>query len=246
MKISASFFACLILLTLAACKKTSPKPSNTCRIIAILDTIAYNGVVSTAIETFSYDSAGRLFKYQSMDSSGVRTKTYTYTGNLIVGRPDAPGYEFTDSIYLNEKGLPYRFIDDIPGQINDNRTLTYDESGQLLSQIFAENNGNFHVYSINYEYAGGDMIRETLGVNVTNYSYYTDKPAADGDYNRISELSAYGVILQRSRHLVKSDWSANYREDFTYTFDQSGMITSCTRVAGNLTEKQVYEYDCAH
>jgi len=230
---------------MAACKKNAQKSSNSCRIVAILDTVTYKGVVSTMIETFSYDSAGRLLKYQEMDSAGGRTMTYTYKGNLMIGRPDDPGYEFTDSVYLNDKGLPYRLIDDVPGQIHDNRTLTYDDSGQLLSQIFAENNGNFHVYSINYEFAGGDVIKETLGVNVTNYSYYTDRPAADGDYNRISELRAYGIPILRNKHLVKSDWSANYQENFTYTFDPSGKISSYTRVTDNLTEKAVYQYDCS-
>ncbi|MBS1606534.1 MAG: hypothetical protein JST42_28010 [Bacteroidetes bacterium] len=235
----------LASIGISACKKHSPKQSNPCRIVAILDTIIRKGAELTTIETFSYDSAGRRLKYQETDSTGGRTITYTYMGNLIISRPGAPGREFTDSVYVNDKGLPYRLIDDIPGQLNDNRTFTYDDSGQLLSEIFAENNGSFHVYSIDFEYAGGDLMRETLGVNVTNYSYYTDRPAADGDYTRISELRAYGIVLRRSKHLVKSDWSANFREDFTYTFDQSGKITSCTRVTEDFTEKLVYQYDCS-
>jgi len=37
----------------------------------------------------------------------------------------------------------------------------------------------FHFYAVDFEHSGGDIVKESLGVNITNYSYYTDKPAAD-------------------------------------------------------------------
>ncbi len=243
----ARMLAGSFLLGALSCKKSIQTQSNSCKLVAILDTGTYNGAPSTAVELFSYDSAGRLSKYQSINSAVTKTITYTYKGNLMIGTPDNPGYEPTDSVYLNDKGLPYRLIIDVPGQIHDNRTYTYDASGQLQSEIFVENNGVFNAFSIDFEYSGGDLVKETSNGYITNYTYYTDKPAADGDCNRVSQLIAFGIVIDRSAHLIKSTQSDMNKSNYTYTFDQSGKIISCTRVTNSSPpEKKVYEYDCSH
>lgn len=81
---------------------------------------------------------------------------------------------------------------------------------------------------------------------MTTYTYYTDKPAADADFNRFYSLLNYGAVPIQSKHLLKSAQSSNAPDNYIYTFDTEGKILTAVDLQGSFSDSRTFGYDCSH
>jgi len=90
------------------------------------------------------------------------------------------------------------------------------------------------------------VTKKTSYGTVTTYTYYTDKPAADADFNRFYSLLNYGAVPIQSKHLLKSAQSSNGLDNYIYTFDTEGKIMKAVDLQGSFSDSRTFGYDCSH
>jgi hypothetical protein len=121
------------------------------------------------------------------------------------------------------------------------QTYSYSANGQIQS-ITSQYNGKTPTVTT-YQFTNGDATSSSDGIS---YTYYTDKPYAEGDYFQIVQLLNDGAYFLKNAHLLKSfQVGTSTVYNFTYTFDASGKITSFTMTStNNGTQIIDYDYNC--
>jgi len=226
-------------MTLASCHKSSQAgaaPPN-CQLTGITVTSGS----TTATYQLDYNSAGKLATVHFADPGGSYTKSFTYSGNLIVAHTVSTS-NTTDSVFLNANG-----------DIDSMRS--YNGNGNLTTSIFSRNGSGQVVQSLTrfssnttatttFSYNGGDIASQYYPTDTLNYSYYTDKTTVTGDYLLLPQWLNYGAAYQTVKHLFKGFSSAKITQGISYTFDGDGKISSLTVNTNSLgnVSAQVYQF----
>lgn len=240
----ASFAAILCLFGALSCSKNSNnKTNNSCKIVALYDTTTLpNGQKNTHSEILTYNNDGKIASSQYFNGNQNSTVTFAYGDHLIIAVPSSG---VVDSIYLNNDGLPSKMIQKGTTALT---TSTYIYSGtQLQNMLIVQKIGNASsTYNYSYSFANGDNTSAVANVSLNDtYTYYTDKPSSIADPRQFPDYISFGVSAIRNAHLVKSRQEPNASESYTYTFDNTGKILTCTiTYSDNTKEVETFVYDC--
>ena len=253
MRIIRSFFLWLFCLACAlGCKKSNSHISNSCRIVANYDTLFLPSGTETAATQIFYDNDGRVAYTQSNATNPSITRVFIHHDSTIVITPTNNASP-TDTIIINDKGMPVRIKTTyVSNDYYDLANYSYDAAGQLQSITYVQastSGANLRTATNTYKFVNGDCVSSTYtdgtGSSTTNFTYYTDKPAADGDYRSFQSLANYGIVIIRNKHLLRSSHSGSYVSEYNYTFDNSGKIATATYRYNNQVFRNTYEYDCS-
>jgi hypothetical protein len=246
-------FSLLLCLPIAfACKKSSSHPSNACRIAVNYDSLFLPGGNEADVTRIFYDNDGRVAYTQTNTSNDSITRVFIYNDSSVVITPTNIQSPY-DTIVMNGKGMPVKIKQTyISNDYYDLSIYSYDATGQLQSAALSQANNsgaNLRTATYTYKFVDGDCVSTTYtdanGTSTTNYTYYTDKPVQDGDYQRFQNISSYGTAIIRNKHLLRSAQSGTYISDYSYTFDNTGRIATATYRYNDQVFKNTYEYDCS-
>lgn len=219
-----------------SCHKSSTPVDSNCSISAINVTGDF-----TANYKLSYDGSGRLSVVKYTDDGGSWTRNFTYGANLIVSSKTGPS-PAVDSVYLNASGDVDHIVDRQPPNSVTTTTMTYNSSHQL-SQTVVQAGGSMPS-TTTYQYTNGDLTQVDQDGSIIVYTYYTDKASATGGMMELQQWLQFGVIYQKSAHLVKAYGYTNPDEQVSYVYDGSGKISSMTGGNGSSLLTFSYTYDC--
>ena len=234
------------------CKKNNTHTSNSCRIAISYDTfLLASGIVSFVLKLF-YDNDGRMAYTQFASLNDSSTRVFIHHDSTVVITPTNPRAPY-DTIIMNSKGRPVRIKQ---AHLNDDYydlfTYVYDAGGVLQSANYSQastSGANYRTSTLTYKYENGDCISSTYsdatGSSTTNYSYYTDRPAQDGDFQNFQSIMNYGALTLRNKHLLRSAYSGAYVSENNYTFDNTGKIITSTYRFNDQVVKHTFEYDCS-
>lgn len=248
-----SFLLCSICLCCAfSCKKSTSHTSNSCRIAVDYDTLFLPGGTETSSTRLFYDNEGRMAYTLFKSSNDSSTRVFIYNDSSLVITPTNPLSPY-DTIVTNGKGMPIRIKQIyVSNDYYDLAAYSYDAAGLLQSIAYSQastSGANLRTATSTYKFVDGDCVSETYtdanGTSTTTFTYYTDKPAQDGDYQRFQDLSRYGTVIIRNKHLLRSSQSGTYISDYSYTFDNTGRIVTATYRFNNEVFRHTYEYDCS-
>lgn len=200
---------------------------------------------------FSYNSEGRLTKYNLFENGEYRDMNFSYDGNTItvthidddestiVLKLDANGYGGTAITTESFKNPPYTYNSETKAK------FTYDAEGYLIkveeSTVETNDGPNAtpRTYSTttDFTYANGNLIRsvnKSEGWTYTEeYEYYTDKP----NIPFLFDTYQTSLLGKTSKNLVKK---ATYTYDdgrsqlgkhestYSYTFNTDGLPITAT------------------
>ena len=253
MTIIRSFFLLSFCLACAlGCKKSNSRTSNSCRIAVNYDTLFLPGGMETAVTRIFYDNDGRVAYTQFNTSNDSSTRVFIHHDSSIVITPtnfQSP----TDTILINGKGMPVQIKQTfVANDYYDLSNYSYNAEGLLQSIAYVQANtsgANRRTATSTYKFVNGDCVSETYtdgtASSTINYTYYTDKPTADGDYQSFQSIANYGMVIIRNKHLLRSSQSGSYVSEYNYTFDNTGKIATATYRYNNQVFRNTYEYDCS-
>lgn len=206
--------AVLSSMFFSACKKEDVKPAENCRI----SSISLNGTTAT---NFTYEGQGRV----SLMTTGNEITTYSYsTGGYLRQVLKDNKLKEKSSVENNALGLIQKITQqyyDLTGNVTNSITYTYEynSNGEIVKAI--SKSGNNPEQTTIYQWSNGNLVNTSQGVF---YSYYTDKPAQDGDILHITQLQQYGTKLIKNKNLVKSISQNSTTINVDNEFDSNGRI----------------------
>lgn len=214
-------------------KSSSAAPSSGCKIASA----AVSGTAGTGSIDLTYNDDGKITSSVANLSTGTTTKSFTYTGNVVMVSTTTSGSAgvTTDSILVNSDGL---MLSDITRSPTDVAFLVYNYSGTEVTSETTQDNNN-PVVTLNYTYTNGDLN----GLQGEAFAY-NDKASEQGDYFQFSQLLQIGVPWIQCAHQVSSFSSGAFTISITYTYDNSGKITAMTLFGGGQTTTYAYTYQC--
>jgi hypothetical protein len=224
------------LLIIPSCSKKS-SPAQTCRIITIQDVQA-----STTTYNITYNNQGQISTLQSVSGSTTTNKVFTYSGNTELIVTTSGGSSTTDSITLNSSGL---ILSDLNVNGANKNLTTYTYSGTQVEKSVAQANGTGPIVTTVFTFSNGDMTGFSDGTNTASFTYDAGKPSATGDYWQIVQLVNYGAPFVKTTHLVTGYTQGSTIDNFNYSFDNTGKITSLVNTAGSNVETISYQYSCS-
>lgn len=211
------YLFCLLILILAACKKSGSSSSN-CKVTNV-SLVPTGGTPS--IVNFTYDDEGRL-KFMN---SGGQVAEYFYHTKGFTRRSSTGNSWFTRSyVELNASGLPVIKKDSTyNGQSLNSTTVytfEYDNQGQLL-KTFKDNSAT---PLETFTWSNGNLVKYQSGS--TNYfmEYYTDKPNKDYGFLDLQIFVFFGINPAKSKNLLRSLTSSGNQLNFQYQYDPKGNI----------------------
>lgn len=235
-----SFFAmAVICISLTFCKKSSGK-NNNCRIITITEVASGN----TNIYNITYNDDGKI---ASLVTSGSQpfTRSFTYSGNtILVDVTYAGAFFYRDSVTLNDRGhmtnLRRYFNTASTNWIN--RALEYNGDVLLKHHLTSSAMPNPITYIITT--TNGNTTKELGPTDTITYDYWTGKKI-QGDYLEFFAVLEYGVNFYPHKNLFKSkDYGGGDLYNYSYEFDQDGLISTITSTHGSDTSTITYQYAC--
>jgi hypothetical protein len=204
----------------------------------------------TAFTRIFYDNDGRVAYTQYKSLTDSTTRVFIHNDSSVVITPTNPLSPY-DTIIMNGKGMPLRIKQAFDDHY-DLFTYVYDAAGLLQSSVYSQastSGANFRTSTLTYKFVNGDCSSSTYtdatGSSTTNYTYYTDKPAQDGDWQNFQSILTYGAVTLRNKHLLRSSYSGSYVSEYNYTFDNSGKIVTAAYRFNNQVFRRTYEYDCS-
>ncbi|PUZ30440.1 hypothetical protein GA0116948_101471 [Chitinophaga costaii] len=247
MHIPRSYITLLVFLFLSvACKKSSSK-NNSCRVSVTYDTLKDGNNVYITTAKYSYDSDGRLI----LRDEGTRYYIYSYKDSFIYVTPNDVHLDYAyDTTILNSK----KWVVQTKVLFKDRQYYIlnkyyYNAAGELQYKIQTLGSYAGQIFSIDtttYKFVDGDCVSSKFNSGYTiYYTYYTDKYATDAEPLRHSDISNYGAVIIRNKHLFRSRSDGNFTSQYTYTFDDRGLIQSDVCTYTNSVEKTSMEYDCS-
>lgn len=198
----------------SACKKDDAKPAENCRI----SSINLNGTTAT---NFTYDGQGRV----SLMTTGNEITTYSHsTGGYVRQVLKDNKLKERSTVENNALGLIQKITKqyfDLNGNITNSIMYTYEynNNGEIVKSI--SKSGSDPEQTTIYQWSNGNLVNTSQGVI---YSYYTDKPAQDGDILHINQLQYYGTKLIKNKNLVKSISQNGTTVSIDNEFDSNGRI----------------------
>jgi hypothetical protein len=231
-----AFFGSMILLS---CHKNSDHAAaSSCK----LSGLQVKGSNFTENYIMSYGSDGRLSTVQYSDGSTSYTRSFVYSGSLIIITVTGSSPS-VDTVFLNANGDADHIVLHAGSNMVTVYSFTYDGNRQLTSSTAAT--VGFGNITSTYKYSDGDITEVDQSGGTFSYAYYTDKASSTSDLEVLSQLIQFGVVYQKERHLTKSITAGNVTETYSYTFDASGKITGGSESSGgsDLTT-WTYTYDC--
>jgi len=234
------------------CKKSNSHASNACRIAVSYDTLFLPGGNETSLTRIFYDNDGRVAYTQFNTLNDSSTRVFIYNDSSVVITP-TNSLSPTDTIVMNGKGMPVQIKQTYTSNdYYDLSAYSYDAAGLLQSIFYTQastSGANLRTATNTYKFVNGDCISSTYsdgtGSSTTNYTYYTDRPTQDGDYQSFQSIANYGAVIIRNKHLLRSSQGGTYVSDYNYTFDNTGKITTATYRYNNQVFRNTYEYDCS-
>ena len=230
--LTAILFLCQ---SLSCSKKSSSASSSGCKIVSA----TLSGTTGTGTIDFSYNDDGKIASIVSSLSTGTTTKSFTYSGNVVMIYTTTGGSSAvtTDSIVVNNDGL---MMSDISRSASNVSFLVYNYSGTEVTSETTQA-GNDPVVTVNFNFTNGDFD----GFPQSNEVFaYNDKPSEQGDYFQFSQLLATGVPWIQCAHQAVSISANVDKASITYTYDNSGKITQMQIVDAGQTATYSYTYQC--
>lgn len=222
-----------------SCHKHSDHPaSGSCKLTGLQ--VKGNGFTENYVMT--YGSDGKLSTVQYSDGSTFFTRSFTYSGSLIIINITGSSPAI-DTVFLNSNGDADHIVMHYGVNMFSQYTFTYDGNRQLTSSTAYTAGGG--TITATYQYNNGDITEVDEPGGSFSYAYYTDKASSMGDLEVLGQWVQFGVVYQKVRHLTKSSTAGNVTETLNYTFDESGKITSGSQSSGGGdTTTFTYSYDC--
>jgi RHS repeat-associated protein len=204
------------------------------------------------IKQYTYDAIGNLIT--RLDENGVLT-TYTYDYDLLVD------IDYSDSTH--DVALTYNDNGELTSMTDATGTtaFTYDNGGRLIGKDGPQNDDNFTygydnnnnritmtLPGMNLTYTYNDLDQLTNVTNTTHgvsaqYAYNANNMLTSKTYNN-GLNTTYGYDnLNRLISLQNKKSNGQIFSGFTYTYDNSSMITKIIDHEGNISN---YEYDYAY
>lgn len=237
-------------IVLFSCKKHNDATPKACRIVVMYDSVygatsAGGSTMGTFISLFEYDYKGRIIHMSTPPSStDTFSRVWTYGPDYAYVYPGTYTLS-TDTIYMADSNRVTRIVTSERNNFITTTLFTYDAAGELLTKT-QKTSGSNDVSVTTYSWSDGDMISEKDPYGyITTHTYYTDRPASDGDPSVREDIQRWGVPLVRNKHLIKSsDFGGGYA-NYNYTFDNTGKIATVSVAAGAYFSKTRYVYDCS-
>ncbi len=232
----------LLALSIVACKKdkdddggNNQNPATpVCRIVATEE--------GGTTQTFYYDEKGRLTTVVGFDGTDSTYQRLVYTGNVVSVSVDGqPGGQ---TIYLNSKGfLDSAEVETALGSIYVK--VNYSEQFLPLKQTIKGSIGPIEIdQEVAYEWTNGNITKQTVTFDGDeNYfvnTFNTSKP------NQLYGLElASGFFPTSVNEMVKTNYSDDTEDNYTYTYDTDGRLKSRTLVDyDNETTVTNYTWSC--
>jgi hypothetical protein len=223
--------ALVIMIAFTECKKDKKdvkKP--VCRITSI--------TTSGGVYNISYNSDGKI----SSISIGNQITNYTTSGNIVTGITTTSGaFSFKKIITLNSLGLATNVKLEHNASGTDWSNGFYEYSGTEVIRITTTTSTNPPITST-ITWNNGNLTSINSGSIGQTLEYYTDKPAQTGDYFDLLQL-INGFQVYKPKNALKSNSSGTTVDNFIYTFDGDGKITSLS-ISGTTNATYVYQYQC--
>jgi hypothetical protein len=223
-----------IFLSLSCSKKSSNK--QTCQIVTVTDQV---GSATATTYNLTYDNSGRISTEQYGSTGSSTTRVFTYIGSTEEVTTTDGSSSTTDSIVLNSDGLME--ADYFTGGGVQSVTIYTYNGTECIKAVTTPNGGTPSTTTLTW--TNGDLTSLSDGSSTQTYSYNT-KPTAQGDYFQILQLVNYGAVFIRNTHQIIAFQSGSTIEDFNYTSDNTGKITSLTGTGGSNVETISYQYTC--
>jgi hypothetical protein len=232
------FIAALSATMLALSCHKSSRVAPACRITGIQT--SYSG--TTGSYTITYNADGKPATVEFSQGGSSYTRTIVYSPGLIVATTTGAGAS-TDSVYLNAAGDVDHIVRRPAGSAAvTTSSFTYDGSRQIATIVVQSTNSA--PITTTCKYVNGDL-QETDGVLTVKYTYYPDKPSSPADLIALGQWLNYGIVYEKSAHMVQTYGSGSVIESNTYTYDNDGKIVSATssdNSGGRSTF--TFTYDC--
>lgn len=231
----------LLALSIVACKKDKDDDGNNqnpaipvCRVATIEE--------SGTIQTFYYDEKGRLIKAVGFDGTDSTYQRLVYNGNVVSITVDGqPGGQ---TVYLNSKGfLDSAEVETALGSIYVK--VNYNAQYLPINQTIKGSIGPIEIdQQVAYEWTNGNITKQTVTYD-GDEDYYmntfnTSKP------NQLNSFElASGFIPVSVNEIVKTIYSDETEDNYTYTYDADGRLKTKTLVDyDNETTVTNYTWSC--
>lgn len=177
--------------------------------------------------TITYDANDRLL----LVSYGTKRYSFMHNDNTTTVTVTANGIFTQRTIYtMNSSGLPIKKRTElnVTGSVWNNYVYNYD-GDRIKTITHTSSSSNDPEHEI-FTWENGNLVRRSKNRTETSYTHYTDE-YANGDYLDIHALiNEDGVSFIRNKNRVKSamDYPSQKGENYTYTTNSEGIITSIT------------------
>ncbi len=162
-------------------------------------------------KTYAYDDAGRLTRVNSHDGDETETTTYTYS-------VDGDSVNVTETIQRGTSPAKRRFLTYKDGHLTASRTegdsielkveYQFDEYGNPVKWVHAQNNGVRDEFSARYQYYPDLQQRNELAYGAVRKDSVT--PVSVFRNGQIAEDVVFGVRSDKSEILVYDDFDKSY------------------------------------
>ncbi len=222
------------ILFSTSCKKDSTTPD--CQLISLIS--ESSGISDTTL--YSYNNDRKILSAVN----GPNHVVYSYFGQTAIRLSTYGSSTGRDSIIYGSNSLIKEIYQFNPsGNLTTKQIYTYNGSNEL-TQVTETSYPSMAVKITNVTYANGDPVTISDGVNSTTLEYYTDKPAAKGDYLDVFQLSNFGGAYLKPKHLQKSIQSGSTLINFSYDLDANGNVTKLTYTSGSTITVYNLAYNC--
>ncbi len=238
-----SFFLLLFIITIAAsCKKNAG--------------LNFNAVKIASVDY--YRSGGTVYHYRiTYNAFNTVDSIVTTGGGTDTGTNSFSVFSYTGSSFLitDQQGLSYGVYANTNGMIlevlkTDTMLMTYN--GNELTELDYKSPSNTPPYyiinAVTYNWRGGDIISYGPSQGAMDSVYYDPRHIGQvGDALRIDDFLTYGRSLTSTADLPAELKYANGKEDYYYTFDGQGRISTLRKVISdnnspNDTADYIYKY----
>lgn len=191
--------------------------------------------------SFSYDANGRLTQVEYNDSAII--STYKYNGSQIF--IDNPPY-IVDTTQVNNYGFITKWtnISNDP-VVTDTSISTFNYTNDTVLTSAHRESLTIEPDDVFYTFTNGDLTKTSFSdYGDLTCTYYDDKLLIGAEFNDLNYLMQYGARIYKNKHLLKTDGSAVFTNNYTYTFDAAGKVLTETIVNANGSFTYTFSYAC--
>jgi hypothetical protein len=231
------FLLTLIPLAIASCTKETDKLSK-CKMV----NVTIEG--ANAVTNITYNNDGKIATVITTGANPMN-KVYTYFGNtiMIIGRDGGNNVVSRDSIIVDDKGRPLNIRTYGVNGDWDNIQLEYN--GDDLARLLTSNNNSLTPAINTATYEDGNMVSHQTPTATFTFEYYKDQEVQPGDYFQVASFLSHGISIYPQKNLMKGALDGRGSiSNFTYEFNDDGLITKCIASNGASTFTLTYRYEC--